>query len=74
MSLYQDGLLIASTATNEVTYVAMEDLTATVALGASSSGAAFVAGTMAFAVLCQTNLSASNHWAIYQLLRSYFGI
>jgi hypothetical protein len=75
ITIYVNGAVAASTATNNVAYVAMENLTQGVALGALSvAGATPFLGSMAMIALCQTNLSASNHWAIYQLVRSYFGI
>jgi hypothetical protein len=80
ITIYENGLAKASTATNNASYVAMEDLTALGVIGALDGAAAGApsgqefAGSIAMVAICQTNLSASNHWAIYNLARSYFGI
>lgn len=74
MTLYQNGVVKASTATNNSggTYVAMENLTGAVAIGATSGGGNKFNGSMALVLICQKNLSASDHWAIYKLTKAYF--
>lgn len=75
MTLYQAGVAIASTATNSGSYVAMEDVTAEVAIGAGTNHTAnFFPGSMAMVAVCQKNLTASEHWAISQLCRGYFDV
>lgn len=73
ITLYQNGVSIASTATNVVTYVAMEDTTAPFYIGAQGTTQSWYSGTEAMVALCQTALTASQHWAIYQLAK-YYGL
>ena len=70
---YVNGLLVASTATNNASYVAMEDTAAVVTLGklGSASSQQFFNGSLALAVLCQKSLTASEHWALYKLIAGY---
>lgn len=73
ITLYQDGLAIASTASNNASYVAMEDTAAVVAIGALSTLLAnFHSGDMAMVAVCQKALSASDHWNIRKLCEGYF--
>ena len=74
ITIYQNGVVKTSTATNNASYVAMENLTSPVGLGMyiPSSPALFFAGSMALAVVCQKALTASEHWAIHQLCQGYF--
>jgi hypothetical protein len=75
ITLYQNGVAIASTATNSGTYVAMEN---TAALGEIGIGLTHTAnpflGSMALIGLCQKSLTASDHWAIKKLVNAYFGL
>lgn len=73
--LYQDGLAVASTATNQATYVAMENLGGVVGLGTRASVAAIpFQGSMAMVAIVAKALSASEMWASYQLNKWFFGI
>lgn len=75
ITLYQNGALIASTATNNASYVAMENLTVTLDIGTVNSHSAFwFSGSIAMVALCARNLTAADHAAIYALCRRYFGI
>lgn len=77
MTLYQNGAGLASTASNNSggTYVDMENGAWPVEIGTRSAGAAsFLPGEVALVVVCQKNLSASEHWAIWQLIKSYFNL
>jgi len=77
MTLYQNGVVLTSTATNDASYVAMEDTAATVGVfsrGSSGGPEARFQGTGYMALVCQKALSASEHWAIYQLCKSYFNL
>ncbi len=75
MTLYQNGVVIASTATNNASYVAMEDTTNVVEIGAALAHTAnFFNGSMALVAVCQNNLDASDHWAIKKLVNDYFGL
>lgn len=75
ITLYANGVAIASTATNVGTYVAMEDGTHAVEIGSQTVHTAnFMQGSLALAGIGQVNLSASDHWSIYKRIKSYFGI
>lgn len=74
VTLFQDGLAIASTANNNADYVAMENTAANVTIGALSTQVAnFFNGEMALVAVCQKNLSAAEHWAIRKACEGYFG-
>lgn len=73
--LYQDGAVIASTATNNASYVAMENLTSTVEIGADTAHTvALFDGSMGFVAVCAKNLSAADHAQIAAVCRRYFGV
>lgn len=75
IALYVDGLAVASTATDEATYVAMENTTATGMIGQmqiAGTPSQLMQGSMALVLISATNLTAQDHWNIYQLCRSYF--
>ena len=75
ITLYQDGAVIASTATNNASYVAMENGSALGEIGSNTGGtSAFFPGSMALAAVCQKALSAADHAAIYHLCRQFFGV
>lgn len=75
MALYQNGLAITSSASNNASYVAMEDKTAVVELGSRAvHSSAFFQGSMSLVVLCQKQLSASEMWAIYRIAKWYFSL
>lgn len=75
ITLYQAGAVIASTATNSGSYVAMEDQTAEVAIGATNDHASsFFSGSIGLVAIAAKSLSASEHWAIAQLCRGYFNV
>ena len=75
ITLYQDGAVIASTATNNPSYVAMENLTAPVEIGSQENHtAAFYDGTLALVAVAAKALTASDHAAIYDICRRYFGL
>lgn len=73
IALYQNGLVVASTATNAGAYVAMEDTAGTGNIGADGTVQNYMSGTQALVAICQTALTASQHWAIYQLAK-YYGL
>lgn len=73
-ALYQDGAAIASTATNQATYVAMENTTTPVEIGSDTGHtASFFPGSLALVAISARNLSAADHAAIAALCRRYFG-
>lgn len=75
ITLYENGVVKASTATNNAGYVAMEDKSSPVGLGMyiPSAPALFFPGKMALVALCQKALTANEHWAIRQLAQGHFG-
>lgn len=73
ITLYSNGLVLASTATNQATYVSMEDKTSAVEIGTSfAHTTGFLDGSVALALVCQKALTASEHWAIRKLCEGYF--
>lgn len=75
ITLYQDGAVIASAATNDAAYVAMENGTAEVGIGTREAHTStFFAGSKALIALGQKNLSAADHVAATALCRRYFGV
>lgn len=75
ITLYQNGAVHASTATNAGTYVAMENLGAAVELGAEITHTfGLLDGSMALVAVCQKALSAADHAAIAGLCRQFFGV
>lgn len=72
--LYQDGLPIASAPSNSPTYVAMEDTTSTINIGADGSPGSFFVGSMALILVVAKALTASEMWAIYQACSAYFNL
>ena len=74
--LYQDGLSLASTATNMALYVAMEDTTGQLTIGVRNAATndALMSGDMAMNLIVAKVLTASEMWAIYQTCRGYFNL
>lgn len=73
--LYQDAAVIASTATNQATYVATADKTGALEFGAQTAGtASFMAGSMGFALVCAGVLSLAQMVQIKGLCNTYFGL
>lgn len=75
ITLYQNGVAVASTAANNASYVALEDTAAAVELGTTATHTSnFFSGSLALVIVCQKNLTASDHWAIKRLVNAYFGL
>lgn len=75
MTLYQDGAVIASVATNDAGYVAMENLAAAVEIGSDTAHTAnFMQGSLALVAVCAKALTAADHAAIFAVCRRYFGV
>lgn len=75
ITLYQDGAVIASTATNAAGYVAMENLAAPVEIGSyETHTTGLFDGSMALVACSAVALSAAQHAAIATLCRRYFGV
>lgn len=70
MTLYQNGAVIASTATNVGAYVAMENLAAAGEVGSDTAHTAnFFSGSLALMLLVAANLTANQHAALYYRCR-----
>ena len=75
VTLFLNGAVNASTATNSGSYVAMEDKAAAFLIGAQNAGATnFMNGSMAMQLLVAANLSAAQHAALNALAKAYFRI
>lgn len=73
ITLYQDGAVIASTATNNASYVAMEHLAAPLEIGSIIAHTAnFFSGSLALAAVCARALTAADHAALTVLMRQFF--
>ncbi len=74
MTLYENGAVKASAATNDALYTTMTSGTSPLEAGSSGgAGTRFMQGTMSLFMLCAGNLSASVHAQMLTLCRSYFG-
>lgn len=76
VTLYVDGVVVASTATNNGSYVAMEDLTTEVFIGAitDTNPAAFFAGDMGQIFVTPQALTDAQVWRLYLATRGYYGL
>lgn len=76
IALYINGALIASTANNAASYVAMENLGSTVGIGSDSGGSAAspVLGSVPLSVLIGAEMSAAQMLSIKNLFNDYFGL
>lgn len=75
IAFYEDGLLIASTANNAGTYVAMEDGASPVEIGSSVDHTTFyMSGSIGLRILCAKQLSAHEAWALWKLCKGYFAL
>lgn len=74
--LYQNGAAVAETATNNAAYVAMEDHTALVMIGARNTAVptGFFQGSMAFLIAVAANLTAAQQTQLHLTAKTYFGI
>jgi hypothetical protein len=75
ITLYQDAAVIASTATNSGTYVAMENLAAAVEIGSAVVHTLqFFPGSVALIALVAGVLTQSQLWAIKRHANAFFGL
>mgnify|MGYP001615469253 FL=1 len=76
IALYQNGALIASTASNNAGYVAMENGTNPAAVGGySNSGAGtFMDGSMGFAAMYAAALNVAQHLEVKRAANKYYGL
>lgn len=75
MVLYQNGVAIASAATNNASYVAMENGSGPVGIGAENTDgtpANYFSGDMALVAVVAKALTATEMYALYQLCVWYF--
>jgi hypothetical protein len=73
--LYQNGIAVASTATNAAGYAAMEDLTGPPEIGSQNAGGAGpMDGNMAMVAVCGGVLTAAQMLAIRNLCRQFYGV
>ena len=73
--LYQDGAAIASTANNNATYVAMENLTAACEVGSLNAHTAnFADGSLSMVAMFTGVLTAARVAAITDLCRRFYGV
>ena len=75
ITLYQDGVVIASTASNNASYVAMENTTHTIEIGTFVNHvASFMRGNIGLLAICGGALTAQNLLDIKALCNEYFGL
>lgn len=74
VALYDNGAALASTATNNAAYVAMENLTQQVAVGMRAAAALPYSGSMALVALAAGARSAAEMADIANLVKDYFGV
>ena len=74
MTIYENGALLASTATNAAGYVAMEDKTSTIRIGAEQATETnFFSGSLALVMLAQAQISAADLVNLTRLCTQHFG-
>lgn len=74
ITLYQAGLAIAAIATQQATYVAMENLLAALEVGSRSNHASTLfLGSMAMVALCGVQLTAAEISDVSNLCKNFFG-
>lgn len=75
ITLYRGGVVFASTASNQATYVAMEDTASPCYIGAQNATPNnFMAGSGAFMLVAPVNASAAQHANVATLCRQFFGV
>ncbi len=75
ITLYQDSAVIASTATNDAAYVAMNDFTAAPNIGSRGTGAANpMQGTIGMTLVCATALSLAQMGLVKTAVNNFFGL
>lgn len=74
IAMYQNGAAFASTATNNASYVAMENLGTAVNVGSRPGGVNWLPGTGAFGMVAGVNASAAQHAAVAVACRQFFGV
>ena len=75
ITLYQDGVVIASTASNNASYVAMENTASTIEIGTFVTHvASFFRGNIGLLAVCGGALTAQNLLDIKALVNRYYGL
>lgn len=74
ITMYQNGVVKASTATNSGSFVTMDNGTAKFNIGRTSADTQGMSGSMALVALSAKALSAHDHWAVKKLVNYYFGL
>lgn len=72
ITLYQNGLVIASTATNDGAYVSMQNTASTVVLMSRAAGEWF-RGSQSVVIVTAKEMTADEHYAVAQTLLSLVG-
>jgi len=73
-AIYVDGVVVASTAVNQATYVAMENLTGVLTIGRQGTTTGWFAGDMGLVSLWGEELTAAKVWKLYCITRGYYGV
>ena len=75
VTIYVDGVSVASTAFNDVGYVAMEDTATALTIGAAVTGGPFYfQGDMGMVFITKEQLTANDIWKTYVKTRGYYGL
>lgn len=74
VTLYQNAAVVASTATNDASYVAMENTTSSVEIGSIDDGVAIFNDTMGFVAVWAGALSATQMEAVKLAVEEYYGV
>lgn len=75
ITLYVNGVAVAASTTNSASYVAMENLTSLVEIGARVAHLQdFLAGPLALDALAQKALTADEHWNARTACQRFFGV
>ena len=75
ITLYENGAVVASTATNAAGYVAMENLTNVPTIGALAGGTSgWASGVLAMVYVVQANALIAAHAAVTQFCRNFYGV
>lgn len=74
VTLYRNASVLASTATNNASYVAMENQVSPFELGSQQTHIAPFEGSLAFVAMTQKALTAAEHARVRLLCRRFFGV
>jgi hypothetical protein len=74
MTIWKNGAVTASTATEDATYTAMEAANIVVSVGCLGDPAWFYNGEMAFALITAKELNADEQWAVKELVNAFYDL